>query len=658
MKRWLHRALAWFALIGLACAPFVVWAASPDEPPVPTRIAPHPGGPSDPAELASFLDSFIGAQLAAEQIVGAAVAVVQDDRLLVAQGYGYADLEQRTPVIADQTLFATGSTGKLFTWAAVMQLVEQGVLDLDADVNRYLSYLDAEIPPTYAEPVRVRHLFSHTAGFDNVPGIFTTDPQELVSQGLALRALMPERVRPPDELAAYSNFGAALAGVLVEEATHTPIELYLEQQIFTPLGMDSTTLRQPLPAELAARKATGYTVANAAPQAAPQLYVRLPAAGASYATVTDMAQFMRAILNDGSVDGAQIFSAATGRQMREQLFTHDERVPGMAYGIGAVTLNGERILKHNGVMPGTFNSIIALIPERGIGIYAVYNTNGSFAYGDALLQAFVNRYYPAEPTLPNAIADAPQYAAQLAGTYRASNSFAATFAKLMAVTPGSAYADIRLTAARDGTITSVGLGPQPLQWTLIAPDVLRLSDGRQDSYGDLVFSPGADGAPTRLFVANNPFRAYERVPWYAAGGFSAAVLGGSALIFLSALLGWPLAWLIGRKRAPYTPYHPWRAVHWLAGGACALGLLAVPALLFTVPGAIVVGTNPALALRGALLLPLIGGALLLGSVVAAVRTWENPGWGRWWRVHYVVTLLAGGGYLWLLHSWNLLGFRF
>lgn len=636
--------LALLALIGLLLAlPARGLAAAP---------AHVPAGPSDSAEVAEFLDTFFSRQLEEEHIAGAAVVVVRDGELLAARGYGYADLARRTPVDPARTIFATGSTGKLFTWIAVMQQVERGTLDLDADIAGYLDDLDPQVPPTYAEPITLRHLLSHTAGFDNLPGIFSTSERELVSAGLYLSAHTPARVRPPGTLAAYSNYGAALAGYLVEKRLHQPFALYVEEQILAPLAMRHTTLRQPLPAELAAQASLGYRYADGALQLVPERYVRLSAAGESHATAGDMAHLLIALLQHGRYGAARLFSESTGRQMQGQLFAHDPRVSGMAYGMAEASLNGQRLLKHNGALPDSFNSIVALLPEHGVGIYASYNSNGTFAHGERLLQAFMDRYYPAAPLPPTPIADAPLVATRMAGTYRAGNSFATSFAKLMALIPGGSYADIRLAADADGSVTSTGLGPQPLRWVPVAPDVLRLADGRQDSYGDLVFGADAQGRLGRLYIQQNAFRGYERVPWHATGEFSLGLLGLCALGLLSTLT-WPAAALLRRGAAPLP--RTIRTVRWLLGLAATLGLLFMPAFALSMPEAVLSGATP--ALRIALSLPLLVGALLAGAGLLAAHTWPTPAWGRAARAHTLLVLLAGAGYLWLLHSWNLLGFH-
>jgi hypothetical protein len=367
-----------------------------------------------------------------------------------------------------------------------------------------------------------------------------------------------------------------------------------------------------------------------------------------------MGHLLIALLQHGQYGEARLFGEATGRQMLEQLFTHDPRVSGMAYGMAEATLNGQRVLKHNGVVPASFNSILALLPEQGVGIYASYNSNGTFTHGEQLLQAFIDHYYPMTPTAPTPLPDAQTVAARMAGTYRASNSFATSYAKLMAVLSSSGYADVTLTAATDGSITSVGLGPQPLRWVPVAPDVLRRADGKQDTYGDLVFGIDEAGRLTRLYLQNNPFRAYERARWYDTAEVSLTVLAGCGVILLSALIGWPLAALMRRRAAP-TPRAA-RHIRLLLGVAAALCLLFLPAFALSVPEAIAVG--PTLALRAALWLPLLAGALLAAAGWPMIPGWGTVDWGVPARIHTLLVLIAGPSYLSLLWSWNLLGFHF
>ena len=206
------------------------------------------GGPTDPAELEAFLDDLMAEQMEELHIAGAAVAVVKDGELFFAKGYGYADLENGTPVDPERTVFRTGSTVKILTWTAVMQLVEQGKLDLEADVN---TYLDFQIPDTYPEPIKLKHLMPHTSGFEySVFEFKTYDADELIPAGEWLASHIPGRVRPPGDVAGYSNYNADLAGYIVARVSGMPYEQYIQENILDPLGMEHTTVQSPLPPDL------------------------------------------------------------------------------------------------------------------------------------------------------------------------------------------------------------------------------------------------------------------------------------------------------------------------------------------------------------------------------------------------------------------------
>ncbi len=643
-------ALAALALPAMWLLPAAQAGAPPGERAV--ALGPSLDGPASASEMEAFLDQFFAEQLAEEHVAGAAVAVVKDGRLLFARGYGYADLDRRTPVVADQTIFGIGSTSKLFIWTAVMQLAEQGRLDLDADVN---TYLDFQIPATYPQPITLRHLMSHTAGFEDRGGLFAHSPAELAPLGAYLAHNIPARVQPPGVVSAYSNYGAALAGYIVERVAGVPFEQYAEEQIFAPLEMRRTTLRQPVPEALAPALSTGYRYENGGFRAVPAAYLRAGPTGASHATATDMAHFMIAHLQGGRYGAARILEDDTAQLMQHRLFAHDPRVNGMAYGFAEVTLNQQRVLKHNGVYPGSFNSILALLPEHGVGIYASYNSNGVFSHGENLLRAFVDHYYPADAAAPAPIPEARQVAAQLAGSYRSTRMFETTFPKALALFPGN-YADIRVTPGPDGIVLTEGLGPQPLRWVVVAPRVLRLAGGELDSYGDLVFGADERGEVTALYVQNNPYRAYARVPWYESARFATLLLAGCLAVFASAVIGWPIAALVRRRRPQARAADPAaRMTWWLAGGAAALELAFLPGMLLTFEEAVNFGASP--GLMAALALPVAAGALMLASLAAAARGWRSGRWGLVARAHYGLVLLATIGYTWWLHSWNLLGAR-
>src|ERR1700691_3394152 len=213
-------------------------------------------------DVNSWLDGYMPYALHTGDIAGAVVSVVKDGKMLTERGYGYSDVEKRTPVDPKQTLFRPGSVSKLFTWTAVMQMVEQGKIDLDADVNKYL---DFKIPARDGKPVTMRNLMQHTAGFEEQSkGIITDDPNAPGYEAL-LKQWVPERVFEAGTTQAYSNYGASLAGYIVQRVSGESFDSYIEKHIFELLDMKYSSFRQPLPANLVPLMSKGYRVASGEP---------------------------------------------------------------------------------------------------------------------------------------------------------------------------------------------------------------------------------------------------------------------------------------------------------------------------------------------------------------------------------------------------------
>ncbi|HUW08323.1 MAG TPA: serine hydrolase domain-containing protein, partial [Anaerolineae bacterium] len=322
-------------------------------------------GPSSPEEMEAFLDVFFEAKLAESHIPGAAIVVVQDGEVLLAKGYGFADLARQTPVDPTKTAFRAGSVSKLFTWTAVMQVAERGLLDLHTDVNKYLTGF--QVPDTYPQPVTPAHLLTHTAGFeDRWIGVRTYNPDDLEPLSRALADGMPKRVEAPGIVHSYSNYGANLAGHLVEQVSGLSFDQFVEENILLPLGMDGTTFRQPLPEALGANLATGYSYRDGELEAAPLAYAAMAPASALTITPIDTAAFMIAHLHDGEYRNIRILETATAQEMHRQQFTHDPAMPGMAYGFKERHINGLRVIGHGGDIQ-TFSSQMVLVPEEDLG---------------------------------------------------------------------------------------------------------------------------------------------------------------------------------------------------------------------------------------------------------------------------------------------------
>src|SRR5215212_3596627 len=319
-------------------------------------------GPTDRAEMETFLDKLLGKEMQKHHIAGASISVVKDGKLFFAKGYGSADLENGIPVDPERTNFRIGSIAKLFTWTAVMQLAEQGKLDLNEDIN---TYLDFRIPDTYPQPITLKDLMTHTAGFeDRYYERLAKDPDELEPPREWLISHMPARVSPPGEVAAYSSYGAALAGYIVARASGEPYDQYVQEHILNPLGMAHTSARPSMPPDIRAHTSKGYVYKDGAFKEFPDTsgmalayadmgQPALVPAGDMQASATDMARFMIAQLRDGghgdaNTAGTRILNESTLRHMHSTLYSPDPRILGTTYGFFDFSDNGQRTIGHSG----------------------------------------------------------------------------------------------------------------------------------------------------------------------------------------------------------------------------------------------------------------------------------------------------------------------
>src|SRR6202045_3776494 len=382
------------------------------------------------ADLHAFLDGFVPMQLEREDIAGAVVLVVKDGAILFAKGYGYSDVEKKSPVTVDATLFRPGSVSKLFTWTAVMQLVEQGKLDLDRDINEYL---DFKIPAKFGKPITLRNIMTHTPGFEEqIKDLITEEaaPSATLKQHLVTH--IPERIFPPGTIPAYSNYGAGLAGYIVERGSGRPFNDYVNENIFKPLGMTRSTFVQPLPAELKPLMSSGYRLGSGKPK--PYEIIEEAPAGALAATAADLARFMIAHLQNGKLENGKILRPETAAQMHSRQFGLSPALNGMCLGFYEESRNGRRIIGHGGDTV-YFHSDLHLMLENGIGFFVSYNSagKGEISPRSALWYHFLDRYFPFTPPKAEKLASADADAKTVAGRYLTSRRSESSFLKVGAV---------------------------------------------------------------------------------------------------------------------------------------------------------------------------------------------------------------------------------
>ncbi|MBM3791535.1 MAG: serine hydrolase, partial [Acidobacteria bacterium] len=600
----------------------------------------------DPAEMEAFFDGVFAAQKEALHVSAATVSVVANGRLVFAKGYGYADIEKGAKVDPEKTLFRIGSVSKLFTWTAVMQLVEQGKLDLDADLNIYLK--EFQVPATYPEPITLAHLLTHTPGFeDQVIGLFARTEDRLRPLGQILAEELPDRVRPPGQLASYSNHGTALAGYIVQEVSGMPWADYIEKNILQPLGMEYTTVRQPLPETLAADMAGGYRRVRGEFKAQGFEFVPAAPAGSMSASAADMARFMIAHLQHGSFGQGRILSEETARRMHSRLFAHSPKLNGMLHGFYEMNRNGQAIFGHGGDTMW-FHTQLALFPEHNVGLFVSYNSDTGGKARSDFVKVFTDRYFPAaEAQAPKPPADFQTRAARFTGSYaslRHSHTSLAKMARLMGT--------MKVTADPDGCLLVSGIGDAPLRLVEMEPLVFR----EVKDQGSVVFREDERGKITHLFLNALPPMAFVRLNPTETPVFHFVVLGISAAVLLIAVVAWPATAYRRRSRAPVSfGSRLARLIAWTASALLIAFLIALGAglsdaqqIAFGVPS----------SLRLALALPLVAAPIVAVAAIVALISWFRRYWSVGSRIGYSLVTVACLIMLWWLQYWNLLGYHF
>jgi CubicO group peptidase (beta-lactamase class C family) len=322
----------------------------------------------DPQELETFADAFFPAQMQALHIPGVSFVFVQDGRLLLAKGYGYADLKRSISMSPETTVMGIGSVSKPFVATAVMQLVEEGKLDLDVDVNQYLTTFQLADP--FRQPVTLAHLLTHTAGFEDPPFVSNTDPSLMQPLGLYLAESMPPRTDPPGDVFRYSNHGYALAALVVEDVSGMPFDQYVEEYIFNPLGMthSSYLLAPPLPENMA----VGYLYQEGKQIPQPVDYDSDYPAGSIVSTAEDMSHFILAHLQDGCYQDACILQASTLAGMHQRQAETPYENQNVTYGFTEAYQDGQLLIGHSGATRGFGNSL-NMLPDHNAGFFFSFN---------------------------------------------------------------------------------------------------------------------------------------------------------------------------------------------------------------------------------------------------------------------------------------------
>jgi CubicO group peptidase (beta-lactamase class C family) len=605
------------------------------------------------ADVETFLDGIVPLQLDREDIAGATVAVVKDGKRLFAKGYGYTDVKHKQPVTAE-TLFRPGSVSKLFTWTAVMQLVEQGKLDLGKDVNEYL---DFKIPEAFGQPISLKNILTHTAGFEEQWKDVSPADKRSPNLGNYLKTHIPKRIFAPGTTPAYSNYATTLAGYVVERVSGQLFNDYIHQNIFKPLGMTHSTFAQPLPPELAPLMSNGYVLASDAPKEFETVSV-FPAASLT-SSAADMSKFMLAHLQEGRLGAAQILKPETTSLMHSRAFGLDPAANAMAYGFYEESRNGQRIIGHGGDTD-YFHSDLHLVTDAGVGFFVSYNSVGR---GEVLLtrtmlwDAFLNRYFPAPPVNSPTLDSAKNDANAVSGNYISSRRHESLFKSLALLEEAtvSANEDDTISVREMNGLMNDANG-KPKRWREVAPMTFRDING-QDS---VIFKPDKNGQ--MQLILPFPVMVFQRVGLWENSQILLPVAGLSYFMMLLTLpLGFVAELVRRHYRQPLKLTTLEGRLRWVAIIVFALNLFFIVTLFGFL---LFASQHPELLSDSSniwiWLIQLIGVLGAVGSIVVfynAIYTWTSKQYGIWGKLQATIFALACLGVLWLVFAGHLLSFN-
>ena len=600
-------------------------------------------------DVEAFFNGAVGAIQEVYDIPGVTVAVVKDGRLLFSGGYGFLDAERARPVDPATSLFRIGSVSKLFTWTAVMQLVEKGQLDLDADVNDYLTAF--KIEDNYPEPVTLRHILTHTAGFEDggLGYLFRNDEGDLIGFEEWLIRYQPKRVRPPGTFGSYSNYATGLAGYIVAQVSGTDFETYVDENIFAPLGMSYSTFREPVPTNLAdgqsanlRRELGDYVdsyfefIADAAP------------AGSMSSSANDMSQFMLAHLEGGAVGSGRILKEATALQMREPLFAHHPKQRAVLHGFMEYPVNGRFGYGHGGDTL-VFHSELVLVPSEQLGVFLSTNAWDGRVGVRQLLAAFLDEFVPDlnDDPHPSPVIDGDVDLSafqKYAGSYRSNRRAYSNWQKIMAL-PSDLQVQL---SPSGGVVIPKFYAPGKFQRYVETNDqgVFRSVDDPDDV---ISFREDENGNVTQLFLY--PYIAHDKVGAFESGNLHQLVLGVSLLIFVAVVI----VSLRRFKLIRSLPVLEKRARIAVLSASFFNVFFAI-ALVVAVAGSIETMIFTGLPAAGFIFsLPVIAGLLTLWAVLHVPAIWGQKTWTLWARIRYTIIVLLLILFALILNYWKVLG---
>ncbi len=605
-----------------------------------------------PTELETFLDPIISAQLENYTVSGVTFSMVKDGSVFLEKGYGYANYYLQTPVVANETIFRIGSISKTFISVAVLQLVEDELLDLDTDINDYLNAF--KIPDTYDESITLRHLLTHTAGFERAT--FTTilsssylmEPLEtILAEGI------PDRVRTPGTISAYSNYGFALAGYIVQETSGKNFETYIQDEILIPLSMNSTTFSQPLPPSLSSQMSAGH-IEHFIPGYFE--YISIPPAGSCSSTASDMSKFMRALLNNGTFDGRRILENASVELMLSKQFTTHENLASIGLGVYEFDVSDQHIIGHGGDTR-FFHSRMILLPELNIGIFASYNSESGSIARTLLFKEIIEEYFPYPMEVIEPMQGFKNRARKFEGLYVSARR---VYSDKPTVNERDYLSASFSITAEKGFLVVGGIG---VRFAEVEPNYFVESTG--EYYLEIAFIEDNKGRITHFYTNFvGPIIAYERThPLYFESEFKTILVVVILILILISLAYWGTKGLVRVFKKKEKSLLIQRMARWSFLVNLIFGTILLVITAVKLNSDILLVSEMVTAFKGLLVFPFLFLISVIITIVFAWFSWtgfknkeSKPYWKLAGRIHYSVLVALSIILIGIFTSWNFFAF--
>lgn len=381
-------------LIGLGCSFILLLSGCVGTPHMPTNIVRNDYEPAK-----QYLSAVIKQDMAKHDVKGLSIALIDDQKVVWAEGFGYADVAKQVPATAD-TVYRIGSISKVVTATEIMRLAEQGKVELDKAVTAYVPEFSIRNRFADSKPITLRALLAHHSGLpsDVLKGMWVDHPVSLAEYVTALRE--ESLASPPQSLYKYSNIDFSLLGRVIENVEHQEFSSAMQQNLLTPLGMTYSSFQ--ITPEIERRYARAYRNGKEI----TRMSLRDLPAGGMLSSVNDMSRWLRFTFADGSVQGAQIIKAETLHEMFKPQFegldTDFGHKIGMAWMLSGLSVKGGQPLAwHNGGFP-PYQAHLSMLPEQKLGVIILTNSDGASQFithlGTRVLELAYETKYGAPPT--------------------------------------------------------------------------------------------------------------------------------------------------------------------------------------------------------------------------------------------------------------------